>query len=125
MKKCNICKIEKPLKYFHENKITKDKYQGYCKQCSTNKRKIRWSKVINNKQKSKLLYTPQHIDVYNLENYYKPLETICGVYSFINYYNEVRYIGCGAWIGPEVQRHIYKLRKNNGAKNFNKNGTII
>lgn len=33
MKRCQTCKIEKPLDMFIKNRSTKDGYQGYCKEC--------------------------------------------------------------------------------------------
>ncbi len=113
MKKCSgPCGMEKPVKEFNTSIKSKDGYQYYCRECQSKSDKQYRKKITENKQRPKLLYLPQHISVYNLENYYKPLETTCGVYTFIDYYNMARYIGSSVWIGREVKIHIWTLKGN-------------
>lgn len=54
MKKCSLCKIEKPTRDFHKNRGCRDGYNYRCKLCRVKTRNIAWDNTYKKKNRAKL-----------------------------------------------------------------------
>ena len=80
MKKCNKCKINKPLKDFPINKRNKDGHQYYCKKCHC-KKITDYHKANPRKRKNQSLKTHYGITIEDYEKLFDKQNGVCAVCS--------------------------------------------